>query len=246
MPLEELTLFGTPVSDRSIKYILAFKNLRKLDIGDTEITDEGLKKLVKAQNLVNLNLEHSTKITDDGIIEITKLRNLNNLNLSYTKATRKTMGYIANLKGIRKLRLRGIKLDPEDLRNLQNKKYLQLLFLNDSGINDSHLAEIGKFTRLLNLDISMNNNISDKGIMSLSKLTRLHNLTMKDCSQLTDSGASKLQAMLPNTRVDFRFKDMTPEDYHVDEINQEVKLFEKRQLNTERELAEPKSKGEPK
>ena len=62
------------------------ENVYELNLGDTQITDAGLKDVAKLQNLEELHLA-DTKVTDEGLKEVTKLQNLEWLILMETQIT---------------------------------------------------------------------------------------------------------------------------------------------------------------
>ncbi len=62
------------------------KSLRRLDLGNTEITDAGLKVVKELKGLRELDLQ-ATKVTDAGAKELTGLKNLKLLNVFATKVT---------------------------------------------------------------------------------------------------------------------------------------------------------------
>ncbi|HEY3968168.1 MAG TPA: hypothetical protein VGM05_26635, partial [Planctomycetaceae bacterium] len=62
------------------------KQLTKLDLGDTPITDLSLKQLREFTNLASLRLAR-TDVTDAALIELQELTNLKSLDLSKTQAT---------------------------------------------------------------------------------------------------------------------------------------------------------------
>lgn len=66
------------------------ENVYELNLGDTQITDAGLKDVAKLQNLEELVLEN-TQITDEGLKEVAKLQRLMYFYLHSTKVTKKGM-----------------------------------------------------------------------------------------------------------------------------------------------------------
>ena len=63
------------------------ENVYELNLGDTQITDAGLKDVAVAES-EELVLEN-TQITDEGLKEVAKLQNLKELHLADTKVTDK-------------------------------------------------------------------------------------------------------------------------------------------------------------
>lgn len=78
-PLSEqiiwLKVGGTKITDNALKDISGFKNLRKLHLENTLITDAGLNELTDMPHLAYLNLV-GTKVTDDGLKKIAALKGL--------------------------------------------------------------------------------------------------------------------------------------------------------------------------
>ena len=62
------------------------KNLRKLHLENTSITDDGLIHLKELENLEYLNL-YGTSITDAGLLHLSNLKELKSLYLWQTNAT---------------------------------------------------------------------------------------------------------------------------------------------------------------
>ena len=75
-----------------------------LNLGNTQITDEGLKKISQLQQLTTLGIDQ-TPITDASLKEVAKLQNLNTLYLSRTKITDEGLKEVAKLQQLTKLSL---------------------------------------------------------------------------------------------------------------------------------------------
>lgn len=86
--LEELNLTecgGT--TDPAMKHIGKIATLKKLEMGDGELTDAGLKDLVNLKNLIHLGLGWATKVTDAGLVEVVKMSGLQTLDVRGTKVS---------------------------------------------------------------------------------------------------------------------------------------------------------------
>ena len=90
----------------------------ELSLGNTQITDAGLKELAKLQNLTNTNLGY-TQITDAGLKDIAKMQNLTDLSLSGTKITDACLRDIAKLQKLTYLSLRDTKITNENAAELR-------------------------------------------------------------------------------------------------------------------------------
>ena len=83
----ELILADTQITDEGLKEVVKLQNLRVLSLIDTQITDAGLKDVAKLKNLEGLYLRR-TKVTDAGLKEVAKLQNLQIIALLETKYTK--------------------------------------------------------------------------------------------------------------------------------------------------------------
>ncbi|MGN6618120.1 MAG: c-type cytochrome domain-containing protein [Ilyomonas sp.] len=79
-----LKIGDTNISDNGLKYISECSNLMLLQLNNTAITDRGLKQLDKLQQLQSLNLV-ATNVTADGVSALKNLKQLHSLYLYQTK-----------------------------------------------------------------------------------------------------------------------------------------------------------------
>jgi uncharacterized membrane protein len=92
-------------TDKEIAMLMPLKNqLLWLNLGRTNISDEGLKTIGQLSNLTLLNLEH-TKIGDSGIEHLTQLKRLTTLNLVGSQVSDKGLVYIGRLTNLEKVYL---------------------------------------------------------------------------------------------------------------------------------------------
>ena len=82
----------------------ALKNLKVLELSQTQVTDAGAKELAALQNLTTLDLGH-TKVTDEGVKALATLRNLTALDLCGTKVTDVGLKELVGLEGFTTLGL---------------------------------------------------------------------------------------------------------------------------------------------
>ena len=84
--VDELNLYGTKITDASLKDVAKLTQLTELEMRGQNITDEGLKEVAKLQKLTDLCLDE-TQITDASFKEVAKLQQLELLELQFTKIT---------------------------------------------------------------------------------------------------------------------------------------------------------------
>jgi hypothetical protein len=102
--LLEVSAVNAPkFSDKDIALLLPVaEQVTWLKLGGTQITDGGLKDLAKLKNLTKLHLEH-TGVTDQGIAQIKSLPHLEYLNVIDTKIGDAGLKDIASIKGLRSI-----------------------------------------------------------------------------------------------------------------------------------------------
>src|SRR5690606_20881056 len=66
------------VKDDALQHISECRNLRILDLRQTEVTGSGLRKLVRLRELHTLGLDGKT-VTDEGLLELSHLTTLEHL-----------------------------------------------------------------------------------------------------------------------------------------------------------------------
>ncbi len=86
LALTSLDLGETDVTDEGLKALVAMKNLRRLSLDRTRITDAGLRNLSGLKYLEYLNV-HTTAVTDAGLVALKPLKQLRSLYVWQTKVT---------------------------------------------------------------------------------------------------------------------------------------------------------------
>lgn len=109
--LQDVSLNGPEVTDRSMKIVGKLHDLRELQLWNTQISDDGLAELASLRKLRLLNL-YGTSITSAALPHIAKLESLEHLHLSNTALTDQNLESLAELKQLRHLALpSGVSLD---------------------------------------------------------------------------------------------------------------------------------------
>ena len=115
-----------------------------LDLGDTEVTDVGLKELAQLKSLQALNL-NLTEVTDAGLKELARLKSLQALDLSDTQVTDAGLKELARLKSLQALGLSDTQVTDAGLKVLTGLKSLQTLDLTCcTQVTDAGLKELQK------------------------------------------------------------------------------------------------------
>jgi hypothetical protein len=87
-PVRRIQMRKSRITDSGLDVLAQFPNLKKLEISNSNITDEGIKKIVSfCPQLVYLNVWGITNITDKSLIHLRDLWTLENLYLFGTSVT---------------------------------------------------------------------------------------------------------------------------------------------------------------
>ncbi len=89
----ELDLTNSWVTDADMAKVAQFRELRKLNLSQTKITDSGLEHLATLENVTDLNCYFAEYLTEDGIAHLSNWKHLERLNLRGTKVTSKVFDY---------------------------------------------------------------------------------------------------------------------------------------------------------
>ncbi len=154
--------------------------LRRLDMNETNVTNEGLHALTGLAKLERLSLAGSL-ITDAGLAALTGLDGLKVLHL---RTNRRISG--------------------AGLASMGSLPALETLSLDRTGVSDQDLPVLAAFPSLTSLGLS-HTSITDEGLVRLPHLAGLKSLYLEG-TNVTDEGAMAFSASHPECRVSLGFK----------------------------------------
>ena len=146
-------LIADPIVEDSIR-----KHLAK---PKGELTEEDLKGLTK----LSLTL---TKTTDEGLKEVLKLQNLESLGLSHTKITDKGLSEVAKMPQVKYLDLPSQTTDA-GLKEVVKLQSLETLWLFDAQTTDAGLKDVAKLQKLSSLNLTQLTQVTAAGVAELKK-----------------------------------------------------------------------------
>ncbi|MGD0898054.1 MAG: hypothetical protein ABR915_09490 [Thermoguttaceae bacterium] len=144
-------------------------------MGETQVTDAGLKHLEGLSQLRVLNLVNS-KITDGGLQHLERLSQLKWLHLSGPAITAVGLQHLEGLCRLEELGIHDTKVTNEWLRHLERLHQLRSVYLNRTAITDA-------------------------GLRHLERLPQLQELWLNG-TNVTDEGVKELQQALPNCKIE--------------------------------------------
>ena len=142
--------------DGEIELLLGLPKLETVNLHNSDVSDEGLKKLTQNKSIKRLNLRRTAKITADGLASLVDLPNLQVLELLYNSQSvdNAALDHVAKLTGLRLLDLRGcFQVGDEGLLKLKTLTRMEDLKLRCTELTDEGLAVIGSMPNLKYLTV---------------------------------------------------------------------------------------------
>ena len=169
--LEELNLYGTLVDDEGLAHLKGLSKLKILRFRDTAIAGTGLRHLAASQHsLRRLDLSESF-IGDEGLGFVAQFANLETLNLWNGGITNDGLTRLVGLHKLRDLNLEGCDIDDEGIESVAEFTNLESLNLKETGITDESLQTLTVLKQLKSLNLQ-NTNISEDAAAEFQKALR--------------------------------------------------------------------------
>jgi len=184
----EVSLARTWANDSDVERVVAFKGLKKLDLGFTYVTDRGIELLPRLKELEELTLDTAEFITDAAMNHLRANKKLRKLVLRGTDITDVALPYIGELTALRTLDLSHSMLGDVGIESLVALTELEDLDLGGTritGINFHMLKLLPKLKRLNFKGIQRRNGgacwtptIIDRDLDAIAMLTGLEELNL--------------------------------------------------------------------
>ena len=198
MPVTEVRLVGTKITDAELEDLAAFKQLHKLWLQDTQGTDVGLMYLPPLQQLKEL-YAHGTKVTDDFMEHLAALEQLEKLSLERTGVTDAGLLHLAALKQLQRLWLSSNDITDAGLKGITTLKKVTILWLARTRVTDAGLKDLASLVNLTELGLS-GTKVTDAGLKDLASLTRLRKLDLTG-TKVTEAGLIALKKTFPDCQI---------------------------------------------
>jgi Leucine-rich repeat (LRR) protein len=213
MPVVEVALGGrrvprTKSTNEVTLKLPSLKNLTKVFLSNTDLSDDGLKGFGGLQKMETLWID-GANISDLSLKEVGKLKKLETLILDGTKLTGKGLKELAALTELELLSLSQSRALSREFNTgieaLSKLPKLRTLVLSEANVTDLALPYIAKLTRLNSLDLA-HTEITDDGLKALVPLSDIRILSLGH-TKVTGKGAKQLQDLLPNCEIRGPFED---------------------------------------
>ena len=137
-------LFGSTISDADLAELAeseALAGIKELNLGKTQISDDGLASLSNFSELEVLWLQF-TAISDAGLAHVAETRQLRSLDLRDVPVTDKGMAHLAQLPNLDRVDLSGTKITDAGLVHLSELKSLRSLRLGETAVTDAGVRRL--------------------------------------------------------------------------------------------------------
>lgn len=193
-----LHLGNSNITDTGIRHLAGLNSLRELKLAENiHLTDAGLAHLQGLTGLVRLDLSGCGRITDSGLQSLSKMMSLEHLKLGKTNINGSGISYLAGLPKLRELILwECVQIDDRALKHIAQMPILRDLYLNDCKlITDRGIAHLADSKVLHRLGLSGCTGITGEGLIRLKHLKTLHHLDLSRCDGITNAGLKGLSGL---------------------------------------------------
>jgi hypothetical protein len=188
--LRRLDLRGTRISDGTLEIVSRMPQLEALDIAHTEVTDVGLDHLITLVNLKELSLGRG-RLSNAGLVMLRMLPQLTYLDLSGARPTPPD-----NPQG------RGAAAGiPEDtLKAIAGLEDLRVLYLGFSAITPDGLRMLSSLGKVEKLGLQGCSRVDDSALAELTKWKALKYLDLQE-TPVTEKGLETFRTARPAVRI---------------------------------------------
>jgi hypothetical protein len=151
--VSEVSLERTWSTDNDIDFVVELKDIRKLDLSFTYVTDKGIKKLQRLQQLEDLTLDTAEFLTDAAMAHLRANRALRRLAVRGVDITDAGMPYIGEMIGLRSLDISYTMLGDVGLESLPNLGELEHLKIGGNMITGLNLNFLKLLPKLKSLSL---------------------------------------------------------------------------------------------
>mgnify|MGYP003734901189 CR=1 FL=1 len=149
--IEQLSLWGTPVSDDDMVYIESLKHLKFLNLSGTNVTDEGLARLASISSLDELVLGDTFYY--DGLGDLSLNNSRNYKRVPGIRVTDRGLSKIKVLPNLRVLNLRGTAVSDTGLAQFIDMRSLRRINLVETSITDQGFAHLYRHLQLEEIEL---------------------------------------------------------------------------------------------
>ncbi len=194
--LERLNLTLTPITDGHLQHLAGLTKLRVLSLASAKCTGEGFRFLGNLGQLENANF-HFTPVNDAGLAGISTVTSLERLEIVHCHFTDAGAPHLAKLVNLERLQIGSLEATGAAIQSLSGLGRLRELDLHDGQATAEGVRHASKLPSLRVLRIY--GAIKDEGAEPIAQLTNLEVL-VANSGGLTDAALDHF-ARLPRLRI---------------------------------------------
>jgi Leucine-rich repeat (LRR) protein len=194
-------------TDSDMPLLVQLKELKRLDLSLTRISDRGLRSLKTAGAIEELNLNFAEQITDDGAATVKGWKHIRRLNLRGTKITDATLEFLSGVPSLEWLDIGWAQITDTGLGHLASLTNLRHLAMGGNKLTDTSLRFLRQLPQIEYLDLGGTQRtdsglwslqLTEAGMQAVASVTELHELRMAGTA-VTSKG---LELLKPLSRLE--------------------------------------------
>jgi len=215
--ITEVDLTSAWITDDDLAKIAQLKQLQKLNLSHTKITDLGLEHLRPLQNVTYLNCFYCEYVSDGGIAFLKQWENLEYLNLRGTEVTSRVFEHLVKMKKLKTLDVGFSRVNDDGFDALASLEELSELHIGGDKMTGLALPLLRLLPSLKHLDVNGSQRtdsgrwglmLTDVNVDSLSALAQLEVLNIGG-AMVTDVGMKALSPLVNLQTIDLSRMDIT-------------------------------------
>jgi Leucine-rich repeat (LRR) protein len=200
------------ITDSDMPRIAEFRDLRRLDVSLTRISDRGLRALKTAPAIEDLNLYFAEQVSDESTAIFRNWKHLKRLNLHGTKITDSTLEILEGLPSLEWLDIGWAQITDTGLDHLSTLNNLRSLSIGGNKLTGAALQVLRQLPQLEYLDIGGTQRtdsglwsmlLTDDGVQAIASVTELRELRMAGTS-ITGRGMAMLTGLSKLERLNLQ------------------------------------------
>jgi internalin A len=199
-------------TDSDMPLLAQMKELKRLDLSLTRISDRGLRALKASPAIEELDLSFAEQITDEGAATVKGWKRLRRLNLRDTKITNATLEFLSGVPSLEWLDIGWAQVTDTGLGHLATLTNLRHLAMGGNKLTDTSLQFLRQTPQIEYLDLGGTQRtdsglwslqLSDDGTQSIAAVTELRELRLAGTA-VTGGGLRLLAPLARLERLDLQ------------------------------------------
>jgi internalin A len=199
----EVSFRGSWIADSDLATVATLKDLIRLDLSHTRITDPGFRELKPLEKLADVNLYYAEQIGDGALVVAKNWRALKRLNLRGTKITDAGVAQLAEHPSLEAIDVGFSLFTDGGFEHLTSIPNLRELAAGGNKVTDTGLNALRLMPNLRVLDLNgvqrtdsglWSASVTDRGLEAVATLANLQELYLRG-AKITDGATARLASL---------------------------------------------------